>query len=233
MWLKCDDGLAEHPKFFAASLHLTAAPPSTPLGRVLAVWLESALFSARNLSDGFIPHRVVETLRVDQNPLEVFNVFAREDVQLCHLVEGGFQLHDWSDYQPNSRKVKEKRRKDLARKRRTATAATTAAQTGAQDSARNPRGIHRESLRILQVPSPTPLDQDQDPRSAALSIADVRKPLKALLHARLDQAPVEDLGELLEIAKRGAVQLGATWRHARELAPIVDEVQATRARRGA
>lgn len=109
MWLKLDDGIIEHPKMYAAGRHLGAEP--TGRQRAFCVFCEGLAWVNRHLTDGFIPAAVVQSLRMDRRPGDVAAVLALEDVRLWERVDGGFQIHDYHDWNPSADEVREFRKK--------------------------------------------------------------------------------------------------------------------------
>jgi len=197
MWLKVDDGFVEHAKTIAAGDRLGGG---AALGRVVAVWLEAALYCSRALTNGYISARVVARLLVDDAPLEVAGALV--DAGLWTTAPDGFRFHDWDDYQPDAAKTKARRAKDRRRKRRQAED-TDAPLLQDQDAAgrpisasgdhpslnnlarfphRSPRGIHAESARKVCgnfVPVPVPvLDPDQKRTSSARRFPDRARPAR-------------------------------------------------------
>lgn len=125
MWGKVDDGFLEHPKTIAAADVLagdrTGKPESVALamsrralGRVAAVWLEGNLYASRRLNGGFVPRAVVERFQTDEKPLQVADALVRGGLWLA--IDGGFQFHDWGQWNPDAEKKKEQREKDRLRK---------------------------------------------------------------------------------------------------------------------
>ena len=108
MWVKIDDRFAEHPKLMAAG------------ALAWGVWAEAMAYCNRNLTDGFIPVAVAEAFggrwrtRVDGRVWQAFVHCGDEmvavdaefvasalvDAGLWHRVDGGYQVHDYADYQP-------------------------------------------------------------------------------------------------------------------------------------
>lgn len=96
MWFKVDDSFFMNPKTAMLSDGATA------------LWLRSGSWSAQQLTDGFIPARMVPMFRGSDD-------FVRE---LCEVglwerddERDGYWFHDWSDYQPNGEEVDALRRK--------------------------------------------------------------------------------------------------------------------------
>jgi hypothetical protein len=128
-WVKLDDQFADHPKV------LEAGP--------LASWLYvcSLTYSARILTDGFIPKAQVRRLADVENAQELADKLV--EVGLWDCVENGYQIHDYLDYNPSADTVKTKQESDRIRK----------------NSTRNPHGIQQESKRPVPDPDPvSPLD---------------------------------------------------------------------------
>lgn len=113
MWVKIDDRFAEHPKLMAAG------------ALAWGVWAEAMAYCNRNLTDGFIPVAVAEAFggrwrtRVDGRVWQAFVhcgdemiavdaefvAAALADAGLWHRVDGGYQIHDYADYQPTKAQV--------------------------------------------------------------------------------------------------------------------------------
>lgn len=96
MWFKVDDSFFSNPKTAMLSDGATA------------LWLRSGSWSAQQLTDGFIPARMVPMFRgSDDSVRELCDVglWERDDER------DGYWFHDWSDYQPDGEKVDALRRK--------------------------------------------------------------------------------------------------------------------------
>ena len=96
MWFKVDDSFFSNPKTAMLSDGATA------------LWLRSGSWSAQQLTDGFIPARMVPMFRGSDDSVS----------ELCDAglweyddERGGYQFHDWSDYQPDGEEVDALRRK--------------------------------------------------------------------------------------------------------------------------
>jgi len=251
MWLKVDDSFVEHAKTLAAGAQLEGGHG---LGRVVAVWLEAALFCSRRLTNGFIPERVVARLLVDDAPLEV--AAALVHVGLWTVVPGGFAFHDWQDYQPDAATVQARRERERARRQ--------AVDGLSEGDLLNQAGAHvadtlhatctqRVDTLHARCAAPVPQREDQDQKqksSAALhairtrparmpprTVWDVETHLLAAVHHTLDTGPpyvdahgAPVLAELRDELKRIASHdLGADW-EGRELDAIVTAALARRAK---
>lgn len=96
MWFKVDDSFFSNPKTAMLSDGATA------------LWLRSGSWSAQQLTDGFIPARMVPMFRgSDDSVRELCEVglWERDDER------DGYRFHDWSDYQPDAEEVDALRRK--------------------------------------------------------------------------------------------------------------------------
>jgi len=82
-WFKVDDALAFHMKALTAG------------NQALGLWVRAGSWSMQQLSDGFVPASIVTALGGTHKD-------ARSLMQagLWHQVDGGFQFHDWAEYQP-------------------------------------------------------------------------------------------------------------------------------------
>lgn len=96
MWFKVDDSFFSNPKTAMLSDGATA------------LWLRSGSWSAQQLTDGFIPARMVPMFRgSDDSVRELCEVglWERDDER------DGYWFHDWGDYQPDGEEVDALRRK--------------------------------------------------------------------------------------------------------------------------
>lgn len=104
-WFKVDDQLWSHPKF--ASLSDSAQ----------ALWLRAGSYSAAHLTDGFVPEQVARR-QLAGTPRVIGELLAVQvgmSSAMWTRVDGGYQFHDWDEYQESSSDVK--RRRDEARER--------------------------------------------------------------------------------------------------------------------
>jgi len=94
-WFKVDDSFHSHPKVLA----------SRPAA--LGLWVVAGSWSSANLTGGFVSDQVVSRLVPGAAKL------ARElvTVGLWTRTKGGYQFHDWSDYQPTKEEATTAREK--------------------------------------------------------------------------------------------------------------------------
>lgn len=102
-WVRLDDRFSEHPKVLSAG----------PLG--LAVHVRALCYAARNLTDGFIPSAVIPTLTADV--ALVSRAAGATDwpgvlvsAGLWERATGGFQIHDFLEFNPSKEKQQAERR---------------------------------------------------------------------------------------------------------------------------
>jgi hypothetical protein len=100
MWFKVDDQSYGHPKFLRCST------------QAIGVWMLAGAWSSSQLTDGFIPEGALGVIRATGDDMDELT-----SVGLLARVKGGWKMHDFSDYNPTSTKVKEEREKSAERKR--------------------------------------------------------------------------------------------------------------------
>ena len=98
-WFKVDDKLHSHPKVLGVPL------------RSMGLWVLAGAWSADQLTDGFIPRAVLPTLQAKPSD-------ARDLVTsgLWLEVDGGWQFHDWLEFQFSRASTLARRAKDAERK---------------------------------------------------------------------------------------------------------------------
>lgn len=121
-WAKLDDSVATHPKISRLD------------SDALVLWVMGLCYCQRHLTDGAIPAHIVPTLAPNQvrRPTKATGTLVQ--VGLWHPTVDGFQVHDYLDWNDSRAATEARKARDRARKRGVA-----------HDSARNPRGIPRDS----------------------------------------------------------------------------------------
>jgi len=94
-WFKIDDSFYDHPKVFDA--------PDC----AVALWTRAGTWSARNLTDGFVPAGM--PARLCDDPDTAVKELVRRGLWL--RTAGGFRFHDWDEYQPSREAVQDLRTK--------------------------------------------------------------------------------------------------------------------------
>lgn len=93
-WVKIDDQFSDHPKVIEAG----------PLAECLFV--RGLTYAARYLTDGFVPASHLRRMG-DMDAIEEAGQLVA--VGLWHEAGGGYQIHDYLDYNPSAEKVKAER----------------------------------------------------------------------------------------------------------------------------
>lgn len=94
-WVKLDDNFAEHPKVEEAG--------------DLAAWLYvcGLQYCSRALSDGYIPAGRVPRLTMLKRPQQLADKLV--EVGLWERENGGFRVHDYTEYQRSADQIKKER----------------------------------------------------------------------------------------------------------------------------
>jgi len=90
-WFKVDDMLAFHTKTLMAG------------NEAMGLWVRAASWSCAHLTDGFIPQAVSDSMANREFAMRLLMA------NLWEEVDGGFQFHDWSDFQPSGHDEAERR----------------------------------------------------------------------------------------------------------------------------
>ena len=103
-WSKLDDSFYDHEKVVAAGT----------LGAGLFALALS--YTARKLTDGFVPRGMIPRLVADvDDPIALADRLV--EAGLFEKVEGGYQIHDYLDYNPSAAEIKQKREASRRRQR--------------------------------------------------------------------------------------------------------------------
>ena len=168
-WFRIDDGFNDHPK-------VDALEDGPCADAAESLWLRAGVWSAKHLTDGFIPvGRAKRLARNRKAPAELVRV------GLWEAVDGGYQYHDWPDHQPTKEDVEAKRSLENARKarwRKGKSRKVSRVDTGGTDvdvHAGHPRPGDATETRDSALPDPTRPDPTRvDPPSAPPSELEAR-----------------------------------------------------------
>lgn len=105
-WFKIDDGFADHPKVVGLQDH-------DGWKGALALWTLAGSWCSRQLTDGHVPAGIVRRLGCSREDAALL-----VEAGLWLEVEGGYQYHDWGDYNPTRASVEERREKGREKLRR-------------------------------------------------------------------------------------------------------------------
>lgn len=149
-WVRLDDGFPEHPKLLKAG----------PLAMLMQV--AALCYCNRHLTDGFIPEGKVPTL-LNLDGLgdwrEVLSALLREGI--WERVDGGYQVHDYLDYQPSRAQVlAEREQKREAGRKGGQASAQARAQAGAQAPAKAPAQAESKPVPVPGSDPDIPLPVD-------------------------------------------------------------------------
>jgi hypothetical protein len=112
MWVKLDDELYSHPKLAIAGRLIGKNGGAIALGFYAA----SLIFANKHLTDGFLAEDVLLNFPHADQPLVVAGALARAG--LFEKVKGGFQIHDYHEYNPAASAIRTRRKEDRLRKQR-------------------------------------------------------------------------------------------------------------------
>lgn len=90
-WVRLDDHFDESPKIAAAS------------DSAFRLWTTALAYANRNLSDGFIPVLMLRRLSTAPKPEKDAAELVR--LRLWEVADGGYQIHDFHEYQPSKEQV--------------------------------------------------------------------------------------------------------------------------------
>ena len=110
--LYVDDKLPRHPKIFRAGTMLG----KNGAAQALAMFLDGLSYAREHLTDGFIPDDFVASCALVERGLVVAKVLVDRRVRLWHRVRGGYQIHDYHDWNRKASEIKDKREKERQKK---------------------------------------------------------------------------------------------------------------------
>jgi hypothetical protein len=113
MWAKLDDSLFDHAKISEAGRLIDKR-----VGRAIALgfYTASILWASKHLTNGYLSEAVLEGFPHVDEPLAIADAFTQ--VGLFERENGGFRIHDYTDWNPSAQAMKRKLRADRDRKRR-------------------------------------------------------------------------------------------------------------------
>ena len=118
-WFKLDDSFHSHPKVMAAG------------NEAVGLFVRCGTYAAQHLTDGFIPQQVV--LLYGSEALADTLVEAK----LWRRTRGGWQIHDYLNYNPSKQAVNNDRKNNADRQRRWQEARRNAVSNGAPNGVSN------------------------------------------------------------------------------------------------
>ena len=112
MWSKLDDALIDHRKIFKAGRIIGKNGPAIALG----FYTVGILWCNKHLSDGFLSEETILGFSHVDQPSSVADALVK--AELLDRCPGGFQIHDFDEYNPSAKHVRQKRKEDRLRKQR-------------------------------------------------------------------------------------------------------------------
>lgn len=144
MWTKLDDGLGSHQKLLRAA-RLIERPDA--YNRALGAFCAALLHANRYLTDGHVPDDAFDA----GTPPRTLEALVTVGLFLVDAERGGYQIHDFHQWNPTAEQVRERQARDRDRKRSRQGYKVEPASVpsgGRADSARSPMGFHAESAGI-------------------------------------------------------------------------------------
>ena len=192
-WFRMDDSFDDHPKTLRAG------------NEAAGLFVRCGTWSSRQLTDGFVPAE--KALQYGTRAL----VKRLLDVVFFEVVDGGYQIHDFLDYNPSKAQV--------TRDRQAAADRQTKARTKARESRRSHGVTHAEVTSSVTVPptrpDPTPAAAAAEDAAAAAaelptSIAILQSKLQAvtaLRALRFDNLRPDAVSQLEDLISRHSDQV--------------------------
>lgn len=155
-WFKVDDGFHSHPKMVDAS------------DAAVALWTRAGSWASAHLTDGFVPSGMPARFCGDPDAA------AEELISrgVWTRTRGGFQFHDWLDYNPSKEKVLTDRAKEREKKRRMRAALAKKRGQTQPPGRRRPDASPKESPRVSPGDTTGDTRRDAEPpdRSRGLEL---------------------------------------------------------------
>lgn len=105
VWVRLEDDIGDHPKLAAIDDH------------AFAIYVCGLAYCNRQLTDGFIPTGIGLTLRHCGGKTKQA-ITALVGARLWEVVDGGWRIHDFLDYQPSKETVQKERARSATRQSR-------------------------------------------------------------------------------------------------------------------
>lgn len=199
-WVQIDDGMPEHPKILRLS------------DRAFRLQVEGLCYSNRNLTDGFVPSQVAHRSG-RKSALELVAAGCWDEA------DGGYQIHDFDEYQPSRAEVLKRREQTAGRVREWRRRKRGGNPQGDAEGNAAGNGVTPALVTLPPVPSPShnPLEvlspslQGRSTHDLTIEINDktispsVAASIERLTERLTDRDP-GTLGRLVKLAKAGASQ---------------------------
>lgn len=178
-WFKVDDQLAFHQKTLIAG------------NEAMGLWVRAGAWASAQLTDGFVPHEIIQAMANEEvcHRLLMANLWTEEN--------GGYQFHDWDEFQPSAEEERQKR-EDLKKARSEAGKAGAAARWGKEGDGKNGKtmasamanakasAMANEWQNDGPDPDPDPMSLSKDKDVSNSAEAEPRPDIESVLD-RIDQ----------------------------------------------
>lgn len=156
-WVRIDDHIDEHPKVAALS------------DSAFALFVTSLAYCNRNLTDGFVPNAVgLGKLRwCEGNTIPPIREL--EASGLWEEANGGWQIHDYEDFQPSREDVLKER--EAARERKAKSRKKSQPKSQGDSQEESPNGHGGSSALPVPVPNPVPNPETETPKKRSRKTA--------------------------------------------------------------
>jgi hypothetical protein len=215
-WVKIDDNFANHPKVLKAG----------PLG--IAMQVAALCYCNHYLTDGFIPASAVpgllnlnglgmrmwagELMGGGEDATWEFIVEDLLNAGLWHEIDGGYQIHDYLDYQPSKEKVIADRNATAARVKRFRETSNTVSNDNVTPLQTSYNGVSNTS----PVPVPDPL---KDIKDNALS-PEATPLYQKIINLYHNECPSLPKVRALTDSRRKVIQ--ARWKEKKTIEPFAE-----------
>jgi hypothetical protein len=110
--LYVDDRLPNHPKILKAGERIGKNGPAL----ALAMYLTGLSYAREHTTDGFLPDAFVRGCSAFTSPADIARALADGRVRLWERKRGGYQIHDYHDWNRTASEIKAIREKWRAKK---------------------------------------------------------------------------------------------------------------------
>ena len=141
VWFKMDDSFPSHPK-------VLGIPRRDRLAAV-GLWTLAGGWCAKQLTDGYLAAHMVEEIGASPRLASTL-----VEVGLWEVSEGGFQFHDWADYNPTREEVESERESARERMKRVRSRRTSPDVQRSSGEVRANNSRSSEEVRLTR-PDPT------------------------------------------------------------------------------
>lgn len=148
MWFKVDDSFPQHPKVLAI--------PRRDRAATIGLWALAGIWCSQQLTDGYLAEHMVEELAGTKKQAELL-----VKVKLWQLAEGGYQIHDYLDYNPSADEVRAEQARRHEAKVKAGRAGGVASGAARRKHTRSSNEADAKQNRSETKPRPDPTRPDE------------------------------------------------------------------------